>query len=136
MDSKTNIVVTGVFFLAGVVGTFAVQSYLGDTKDSTDAVKIREPQIEKAIADIEAQGADIQDLKARVQSLEILVGQFDAAIKKVEEWQEMWPTQGELASDIRQNKDIEFLKAVVSEAKVQIDEHRKRIRDIEMGHVQ
>ena len=60
------------------------------------------------------------------------VQQNTKRIEAVEQWQQDWPTQGELSADVRQTKDIEFIKLKVNEMEEEIRFMKAQIRAIEL----
>lgn len=61
-----------------------------------------------------------------------MVEQIDKRLAVVEDWQKVRPAQWELSADVRQTKDIEYLKAAASDMKANLERLENRIRDIEL----
>lgn len=69
---------------------------------------------------------DVIGLKPQIESLQ-------TRMVKVEQWQEDWPTQGELSGDIRQNKDIEALQRAVERLESYLDQIKEELHALQIA---
>lgn len=75
------------------------------------------------IASTKSTGEDVTTLKPQIERLK-------EDVKRLETWQMEWQRNGELPADVRQSKDIEFLKIRISNIKIKVAELEKQVHDI------
>lgn len=90
--------------VVGVLITAIIGAWLTGTLETNDDVLVITPQVE----------------------------QNTKRLESVEQWQADWPSTGELSADVRQTKDIEFLKAKVEGMENDIGTMKDIIREIEL----
>jgi len=59
------------------------------------------------------------------------VESLETRLALVEDWQHKWPSTGELAADVRQSKDIEYLKQADKRLLKAVEIVQSRIRELE-----
>lgn len=83
------------------------------------------------LAGVVAWGASITRTVNTVTGLEPVIEQILLEQARQGDWIADWPSNGELAADVRQTKDIEFLFRQMEESQSEIDEIKARMRAVE-----
>jgi len=78
-------------------------------------------------AGVLAWGASITNTVNKVTGLEPQIEQLQRNDRQQSEWISTWPTEGELAADVRQTRDIEILFQDMADALTAIDANDQRI---------
>lgn len=79
-------------------------------------------------AGVIAWAASITATVSKVTGLEPQIEQIQRDVGQHDDWIARWPTEGELAADVRQTRDIEFLFQEMEELNDSIDALRLQIQ--------
>jgi len=102
-DNKSIAVRWAAGAIIMIVLSWSVKSALDSAKHTSEAVLLLVPKVES----------------------------LEKRVARVEDWQHKWPTTGELAADVRQSKDIEYLKQADERLSAAVEIVQNRIRELE-----
>lgn len=77
------------------------------------------------VANTSSTGEDVTAIKPQIARLK-------DDVKRLEDWQSNWERNGELPADVRQTKDIEFLKERIATIKVKVKDLEKKVHSLEI----